>query len=555
MFPTNRRFLALASLSLVVALGVTVAAQTQPEPDDIVQVQGAEGEANAAAEVEAAEVVTEGESEAAANSDGPHAEDRRSGFEESIDAVFATMVGWMMVVLFFNIPGIQAADGSGIPFIVAWLFLGAVVFTFWMRFINLQGFKHALLVVRGTFDDPEADGEVSHFQALSSALSATIGLGNIAGVAFAVSLGGPGAVFWMIVAALFGMTSKLVECTLGQKYRAIDEDGQVLGGPMRYLDVGLAKRGMPRLGKFLAVMFAVFCIGGSFGGGNMFQVNQAYLALDSVTPFHVSAPVFGIVMMVLVGIVILGGIRRIAATAEKIVPLMCGMYIVAALFVVFMNYDQIGYAIASIMSDAFSGEAMGGGLVGVMIMGIRRAAFSNEAGIGSAAIAHAAAKTKEPVREGLAAMLGPFIDTIVVCTTTGIVIVVSGVLDNPATASLEGATLTAAAFKTVISWFPVVLTGAIMLFAYSTMISWSYYGERCWTNLFGPKSTTAYRIVFLGFIFVGAVSNMSSVLDFSDLMILAMAFPNILGLYILAGEVRTDLDSYMSRIDTFKRFK
>ncbi len=578
--PVVRRLMAALLAGYLVVLGASIAAQDPTEVSAPTLTAEAEAGAQAAeplaVEAAPAEAAaddgaaddtepTEAAVDEAAAEDAPPAaapnaeepvEDPRTGVERSIDATFAVVVGYMAKVLFAEIPFIKAADGSGFPFVVAWLFIGAVIFTFWMRFVNFRAFRHAIDVVRGHYDDPNDAGEVSHFQALSSALSATVGLGNIAGVAIAVSAGGPGAVFWMMVAAFFGMTAKFVECTLGQKYRAIDDEGRVLGGPMRYLEVGLAERGLGGLGQILAVLFAVFCIGGSFGGGNMFQANQAYQAFESVTSFHVPGWLFGIVLMVLVGIVILGGIRRIASTAEKIVPLMCGMYVIAALFIVAVNVAELPDALNAIFSDAFTGRAMGGGFIGVLVMGIKRAAFSNEAGIGSAAIAHSAAKTEEPVREGVVALLGPFIDTIIVCLSTGIVIVISGVLDDPASADAEGVVLTTMAFRTVIEWFPLLLTLAIILFAYSTMISWSYYGERCWTKLFGPGSSLAYRVVFLICIFIGCVSNLGSVLDFSDLMILSMAFPNILGLYLLAGVVRKDMDTYMGKLQRgeFKRF-
>ena len=468
---------------------------------------------------------------------------------DKLDAVFGVPVTIMAVVMFADL-----LPGPGeVPFIVIWLFIGAVFLTVRMGFINIRGFRHAIDVVRGTYDNPDDEGEVSHFQALASALSATVGLGNIAGVAIAVSVGGPGAIFWMIVAALFGMTAKFTECTLGQKYRVVDEEGAVSGGPMRYLKAGLEEKGMSKLGAALSVIFAVFCIGGSFGGGNMFQANQAYSAVNEslvnntgITEFP--SWIFGICMAAAVAVVILGGIKRIASTAEKIVPAMCGMYLVAALFIVFTNISQVPHAIDVILSSAFGKDAMCGGMIGAMIQGIRRAAFSNEAGVGSASIAHSAAKTEYPVREGLVALLEPFIDTIIVCFATGIVIVVSGVLEDPTLADGEAAVLTLRAFEQTISWFPLVLTLAIVLFAFSTMISWSYYGERCWTNLFGAKSALSYRIVFIAFVFIGSVIKLGNVIDFSDLMILSMAFPNILGLYILSSDVRADLDAYMAKL-------
>lgn len=444
----------------------------------------------------------------------------------------------------------ELLPGPRVPFIVLWLIVGAVFFTLRMGFVNVRAFRHAIDVVRGKYDDPNHKGEVSHFQALASALSATVGLGNIAGVAIAIAIGGPGAVFWMMVAAFFGMTSKFVECTLGQAYRSVDERGRVLGGPMMYLHFGLKERGLGGLGRVLALIFMVFCIGGSLGGGNMFQANQAYQAMNGITPFHLPPAVFGLVLITAVGAVIIGGIKRIGQAAAAIVPLMCALYLLATVFVLVINAHNIPYALAHIVGDAFTDSALYGGVVGVLIIGFQRAAFSNEAGIGSAAIAHSAARTDQPVREGVVALLEPFIDTMVVCLATGLVIVVSGVLDTPQGAELaaNGALLTSAAFGSAISWFPIVLAVAITLFAYSTMLAWSYYGERCWTGLFGNRSSTAYKVIFLFFIYVGCVANLGAVVDFSDLMILSMAFPNILGLFLLSGKVRKDLDAYLRQL-------
>jgi AGCS family alanine or glycine:cation symporter len=441
-----------------------------------------------------------------------------------------------------------------LPLIVLWLVFGAVFFTVRMRFVNFRLFGHAIKVVKGTYDDPADEGEVSHFQALSSALSATVGLGNIAGVAIAVSIGGPGATFWMVVAGLLGMASKFSECTLGQKYRTVSPDGEVMGGAMHYLSKGLAEKNMPVLGKVLAVMFALLCIGGSFGGGNTFQVKQSLAAVEQSLPWLADYRwIYGLLMTGAVGVVILGGIKRIAQTAEKIVPTMCGLYVAACFFVIVMNFGEVGSAIGLIFSGAFAPDALYGGAIGVLVVGFQRAAFSNEAGIGSAAIAHAAAKTKYPVREGVVALLEPFIDTVVVCTMTALVIVITGAYDNPeygtVIASREGAALTSLAMGESISWFPTVLSVAVVLFAYSTMISWSYYGERCWTWLFGAGATLYYRLLFLVFVFLGSIITATNVLDFSDLMILGMAVPNILGVIILSGDVRSDLDVYEEKLE------
>ncbi len=519
--------------------------------------------------------------------EAPAAADK--SLEKTIDDSLGVVVGGLAKVLFWTIPGTEHATADrgcgmdkpiwdkqakvckegdkhgGLPLVVAWLFLGALFFTLRMAFVNVRLFRHAIDVVRGRYDDPDEPGEVSHFQALSAALSATVGLGNIAGVAVAVIAGGPGAVFWMVIAAMFGMVSKFTECTLGVKYRIQDAAGAVRGGPMQYLHAGLTKHGLGGPGRVLAILFAILCVGGSFGGGNMFQVGQAYGALDSVLQQHLdftlNKSVYGLVMAVLVGVVIVGGISSIARVAEKIVPAMVAIYVSAALFILVTHVGDIPTAFGRIIGEAFSPEAGLGGLLGVFIQGVRRAAFSNEAGIGSASIAHAAAKTDEPIREGVVALLEPFIDTIVVCTMTGLVIVITGAADNPENIELvrtnAGAALTAKAFGSVLSWFPTVLAVCVLLFAYSTMISWSYYGERCFTYLFGDRSSIVYKFLFLAFVYLGAVSSMTNALDFSDLMILGMAFPNIVGLVILSGEVRKDLDTYIDKLKTgvFKTFK
>ncbi len=440
-------------------------------------------------------------------------------------------------------------NNISLPAVVIWLVLGALYFTFRMGFISLRGFVHAIQVVKGDFDDEEDEGEVSHFQALSSALSATVGLGNIAGVAIAVSVGGPGALFWMVVAGFLGMSSKFTECTLGQLYRTKDAKGNTLGGPMRYLDVGLAEMNLGGLGKGLAILFALMCMGGSFGGGNMFQANQSYAAVSDLVPFlkefEYGALLYGVVLSGLTGIVILGGIKSIGKVAEIIVPLMCGLYLLAGGFILLSNASAVPTAIGVIFDQAFAAESAFGGLIGALIQGFRRAAFSNEAGVGSASIAHSAAATNEPVSEGIVALLEPFIDTIIVCSMTGLVVVITGAyLDT----SLDGVAMTSAAFGSVIPWFPVVLSIAVFFFAFSTMISWSYYGERCAIYLFGERASQPYKFVFLFFIIMGSTIKLGNVLDFSDLMILGMAFPNILGLFLLSGKVRGALDDYWTKV-------
>lgn len=475
------------------------------------------------------------------------------GWRAAVDQAAGWVVAQLTTVFFVDIwPG----DGN-VPLVVAWLVVGAIFFTLRMRFVNLRGFRHAIDVTLGHYDDPSHEGEVSHFQALSSALSATVGLGNIAGVAIAVSVGGPGAILWMIIAGFLGMSSKFVECSLGQKFREVRPDGRVMGGAMYYLSKGLGELGLAPLGKVLAVMFAVLCIGGSFGGGNTFQVNQSLNAIQESVPFLVEHRwIYGLVMTLLVAVVIIGGIKRIAQTAEKIVPAMCLIYVVACLFVLFKHASHIPEALSQIFTGAFTPAAGYGGFLGVLVQGFKRAAFSNEAGVGSAAIAHSAARTDHPVREGIVSLLEPFIDTIVVCTMTGLVIVITGAYDGatnpvyqPYLDSANGAGLTSQAFATVVSWFPYVLSVAVVLFAFSTMISWSYYGERCWAWLFGDRSSMVYRILFLVFVFLGSIIESQNVLDFGDLMILGMAFPNVLGVVLLSGGIRRDLDSYFARLN------
>jgi len=479
-----------------------------------------------------------------------------SGFTQSVDAFFGKIVGAMASVLFWDVVfwDNDSPNGTALPIVVLWLILGAAYLTFRMRFVNFRLFRHAIEVVRGRYDNPDDEGEVTHFQALASALSATVGLGNIAGVAIAVSVGGPGATFWMIIAGVLGMSSKFTECSLGQKYREVRPDGRVMGGAMFYLSKGLAEKGLAPLGKGLAVLFAVLCVGGSFGGGNAFQVNQSLDVVAGTFPVLADQRwIYGLIMTVLVGIVIIGGIQRIAATAEKIVPLMCGIYVAACLYILVVHVDAIPGAIEEIISGAFTPKAGLGGMIGVLVQGFKRAAFSNEAGIGSAAIAHSAAKSEYPVREGIVALLEPFIDTIVVCTMTALVIVISGAWENPEYSSFiqgnEGAALTASAMSETISWFPLILSVACFLFAFSTMISWSYYGERCWCWLFGDGASLSYKILFLVFTFLGSIITATNVLDFSDLLILAMAVPNILGLYILSGDISSDLKEYEKKLN------
>ena len=464
----------------------------------------------------------------------------------SVDEKFGKIVEYLGAFLFWEVPSLK------IPLIVLVLLSGSIFFTIYHGFLNFRGFKHAIDITRGKYDNPDDEGEISHFQALTSALSATVGLGNIAGVAVAVATGCPGAVFWMMVMGFFGMSAKLHECTLAQLYRRIEPDGTVYGGPMHYISIGLGSQGnaMAIVGKVLALIFAVFCILGSFGGGNMFQANQCFAAIKEQLPVleqHSYDLYFGIVLAIMVGVVIIGGIKQIGRVTEKIIPSMCAIYLLGGIIVIVTHFDRIPTAISLIITGAFTPEAAYGGFIGVLVQGIRRAVFSNEAGAGSAAIAHSAAKTDEPAREGMVAMLGPFIDTVVICAMTGIILVVTGAYESPEAG--EGVAMTRWAFAQTMPWFPWVLAISIMLFAYSTMISWSYYGEKAWCYLFGRKSWIrfVYRIIYLLCIVLGTVASLDNVITFSDLMILSMAFPNIIGGLFLAGTVKNKLNDYWSR--------
>mgnify|MGYP003605566290 CR=1 FL=1 len=471
---------------------------------------------------------------------------QEKGLDDKINDIIKPAVDAMSSVFFYT-P--FAAIGFDMPLVVLWLVIGATFFTLYMGFINVRGIKHAYQLIRGDYDKPEDEGEVSHFQALVTALSGTVGLGNIAGVAVAISLGGPGATFWMILAGFLGMSSKFVECTLGVKYRKLNDLGEVSGGPMYYLSEGLRRKGLARLGKFLAVTFAILAIGGSFGGGNMFQANQSFAQLANVFPyFEGKGFYYGLVIAFFVGIVIIGGIKKIASVTDKIVPFMVVIYVITSLIIIFVNFAHIGDAFREIFSGAFTADGIKGGVVGVLVVGFQRAAFSNEAGVGSAAIAHSAVKTDEPVSEGIVSLLEPFVDTIVVCTMTALVLIFSGYAHEQQ--ELTGSALTSAAFSSVLPWFKYVLLVAIILFAFSTMISWSYYGMKSWTFLFGNTKNmeNIYKLLFLCFTVMGASASLGAVIDFSDMMILGMAFPNILGLYFLSGEVKDDLKDYFKRL-------
>lgn len=475
-------------------------------------------------------------------------QESRLSLEKQIDSFFADFIVQPLAsLMFWEIPFV------GFPLIVAWLLFGALYFTVRMRFVNVRLFKHAINLVRGKYETKNQVGEVSHFQALTTALSATVGLGNIAGVAIAIGTGGPGATFWMILVGFLGMSSKFTECTLGQMYRKVRKDGTIMGGAMHYLSEGLKEKNLAGLGGFLAGLFCILCIGGSFGGGNAFQVVQSLDLIKTVIPpLAQYSWVYGLIMSTLVGVVIIGGIKSISRVASIIVPFMCGVYLIACIFILISKFSLIPAAFALIFEQAFSPDAAFGGFLGVLIIGVKRAVFSNEAGIGSAAIAHSAAKVSNPVEEGSVALLEPFIDTIVVCTMTALVIIITGSYMDPSNAEFiannQGGALTSAAMGSVIPWFPYILSIAVFLFAFSTMISWSYYGERCWVYLFGDNSSLFYKILFLIFCFLGSIITATNILDFSDLMILGMAFPNILGLFILSGKVSELLINYEKKI-------
>ncbi len=512
------------------------------------------------------------------------------GLDETIDDWFSPIATAWESLVFTPIP----IAGLSVPFVVILLVVGAGFFTFYFKFVNIRKFPLAISVVRGKYDSIEGgeepittdtvnvvdgdivdtiriegkQGEVSHFQALATAVSGTVGLGNIAGVAVAIAIGGPGATFWMIICGLLGMSSKFVECTLGVKYRDVDKDGTVYGGPMYYLSKGLKERGFEKIGKVLAVTFAVLCVGASFGGGNAFQSNQATVQLISMLGLSGGAikTVIGFILATLVGLVILGGIKSIAKVTEKIVPFMAAIYVAACLFIIISNFGFVDDAFRLIISGAFTPAAGFGGLLGVIIVGFQRAAFSNEAGAGSAAIAHSAVRTRFPASEGIVALMEPFIDTIVICTMTALVIIMfnsdgaftygnldvnNNIILNATGESFGGVDLTSMAFADTLPWFPYVLTVAIILFAFSTMISWSYYGMQSWKFLFGKgkKADIVFKVLFLAFVVIGSAAKLDAVIKFSDAMILALVFPNMIGLFFLYPKVKEELDKYLAAIN------
>ncbi len=473
-----------------------------------------------------------------------------AGIDEAVDTFFNDYLGWFASLIFTSVP----VGEANFPLIAGWLLIAALVFTFYFGFVQFSKFKLALDIVRGKYSDPNSkgDGEISHFQALTTALSGTVGLGNIAGVGAALAIGGPGATFWMILVGIFGMASKFCECTLGVKYRTILPSGAVSGGPMYYLSRGMEERGLAGLGKFLAVAFAVMTILGALGGGNMFQGNQANAMLVSTFGLPEGYGwVVGLILAAFVFAVIVGGMPSIASVTSKLVPLMAAIYIAMSLIVIFTNLDQVGPAFEAIFNGAFSAEGVTGGFIGALIQGLKRATFSNEAGVGSAAIAHSAVKTKEPVTEGLVALLEPFIDTVIICTMTALVITISGINAGPFDGSgLTGVNLTAAAFQDTADWFKYPLAIAVVMFAISTMISWSYYGLKAWTYLFGEGKVNEiiYKIMFCVFVVIGASISFGAVIDFSDAAIFAMSIFNIIGLYFLMPYVKEELASFVNRV-------
>ncbi len=480
-----------------------------------------------------------------------------TSIDAQVNAAFAAVTGPFVSFIFAPLPG------TNFPWIVLWLVVAASIFTVYFGFIQFRAFTHSISLVKGDYSDPNDAGEVSHFQALATALSGTVGLGNIAGVAVAGGSGGPGATFWMILAGLLGMASKFTECTLGVKYRNEYPDGTVSGGPMYYMSKGFAAAGRPG-GKFMAVLFSIFCILGALGGGNMFQANQAHAQIANIVGDY-PGWITGVLFAGVVFAVIVGGIKSIAKVTEKVVPFMGVLYVLTALIILLVNIDQIGWAFGQIFAGAFTGLGVAGGLVGALIQGFKRAAFSNEAGVGSAAIAHSAVRTKEPITEGFVSLLEPFIDTVVICTMTALVITISGqLLTDPETGlyilneggSIQtvdgnaGVALTSAAFATGFSWFPYILAIAVILFAFSTMISWSYYGLKAWTYLFGEGKVVelVFKVIFCIFVIIGAAASLGPVIDFSDAAIFAMAVVNISALYVLMPVVMKELKSYQARL-------
>ncbi|MEQ8836169.1 MAG: alanine/glycine:cation symporter family protein [Lacipirellulaceae bacterium] len=561
--------LTIAAFGMSLAFASTTAVAQEKPAGEVV-------EAGEEASVEQAEASEEGEQELSfieqwkANWDDP---DKSNGAkaQDSVNQVFNVAVPMLESVLFYEVPlpfkeNVAAVEEQPedeiktryvtMPLILVVLILGGVFFTFRYGFVNVRMFGHCIQVIRGKYDRPDDQGEVSHFQALTSALSATVGLGNIAGVGVAITLGGPGAVFWMWLIAFFGMSMKFTSCSLAQYYRRVKPDGSVLGGPMVYLEDGFRDRlpALAPLGRLLAIVYAALTVMAAFGGGNMFQGNQTYNLMEEQFPNVATeerAWVFGVLLAILVGVVIIGGIRRIGEVTSKLIPLMCVGYCLACLAIILKNYQEVPAMFSSIFSGAFAKESIYGGFFGVLLQGAKRAAFSNEAGLGSAAIAHSAAKTDEPIREGIVAMIGPFIDTIVVCTMTALAILISAAHltpDGVVRQETEGVLVTARALASLGPAVPYVLCIAVFFFAYSTLISWSYYGERAVEYLFGPRGITPYRVVYLLFVVFGPILSLDAVINFSDMMLFSMSFPNIIGMVLLSGLISKKGSDYIRRL-------
>ena len=474
--------------------------------------------------------------------------------DEAINQVMRPLTDLISQFIFYAVP----VGGAELPLIVAWLIWGGVFFTLYLGFINVRGFRHALDLVKGRYTDPSQPGEVTPFQALATALSGTVGIGNMGSVAVAISLGGPGATFWMITAGLLGMSTKFAECTLAVKFRRSHDDGSVSGGPMYYLQRGLALRNLPGLGHALGIFYAAAMVVGCLGIGNMFQSNQAVAIVIEVTGgstsfFQDKAWILGLVMAVIVALVIVGGIKSIAKTTSKLVPFMAGLYIVLALVVLAVNFGQLPTAIAQIWQGAFTPQGISGGFLGVMIIGFRRAVFSNEAGLGSAAIAHSAVQTDEPVTEGFVSLLEPFTDTVVICTMTALVIITT--VYDPAMASegISGIELTTSAFASTLSWSPIPLSIAAVLFAFSTIISWSYYGLKAFTYLAGQSRLVdmGFKLFYCSFVVLGSSLQLGALIDLSDALVFVVAIPNLLGLFLLAPVVKREMLSYRERLKRY----
>ena len=474
-----------------------------------------------------------------------------ASIDQAINEAVAPATAFISSIIFYSV----ALGGAKVPLVVVWLLVAAVFFTVYFRFLNFSGFKHAIDIVRGLNHNPKAPGEVTHFQALTTAVSGTVGIGNIGGVAVAISMGGPGATFWLIVAGLLGMSTKFIECTLGTIYRKHNPDGSVSGGPMYYLEQGFLEKGLPNLGKFLGKFYALGIVIGCLGIGNMFQANQAYLQFVTVTGgdssfFAGKGWLVGLIMAIVVGLVIIGGIKSIARVTSKLVPFMAVFYCISALVIILMNAEALPFAFNAIIEGAFSPEGVAGGMLGVIVIGVQRAVFSNEAGIGSAPIAHSAVQTKEPITQGYVSMLEPFIDTVVICTLTALVIVTTFYYDPSFNAGLDGIGMTSAAFERNIGWSPLLIAFAGMLFAFSTMIAWAYYGLKGFTYLMGEHAwaSNLFKLVFCFFIVVGCSIPLTAVLDFSDALVFLICVPNIIGLYVLAPVAKQALQAYNQKV-------